>query len=62
MGVAVGVNTVTAVAMDGTGEGVSVVIKTIGTVAGAVGVGSVVVEKPQPVNRKSPTNRIDISL
>jgi len=62
MGVAVGVNTVTAVATGGSGEGVSVVIKTIGTVAGTVGVGSVVAEKLQPVNRNSPTSRINVSL
>jgi len=62
MGGAVGVNTVTAVAIGGIGEGVSVVIKTIGTVAGTVGVGSVVAEKLQPVNRNSPTSRVDVSL
>jgi len=62
MGVAVGVNTVTVVAIGGIGEGVSVVIKTIGTVAGTVGVGSVEKEKSQPVNRNSPTSRVDISL
>jgi hypothetical protein len=57
-----GVDTVTAVAIDGFGDAVSVVIKTNGAAAGTVGVGSVVVEKLQPVNRNSPTSRIDVSL
>jgi hypothetical protein len=62
MGVAVGVNTVTAVAIDGIGEGVSVVIKTRGAAVGMLGVGNVVAEKLQPVNRNSPISRIAISL
>jgi hypothetical protein len=47
---------------DGTGEGVSVVIKFRVAVAGKVGVGSVETEKLHPVNRKHPTIRIDMSL
>jgi len=47
---------------DGTGEGVSVVIKLRVAVAGKVGVGSVETEKLHPVNRNNPINRVNISL
>jgi hypothetical protein len=62
MGVAAGVSTVTSVAIGGIGEGVSVVIKTRGAAVGSIGVGSVVAEKLQPVNRNNPTSRVDVSL
>jgi hypothetical protein len=44
------------------GEGVSVVIKTKGAGAGAVGVGGVVPDRLQPVKRNNPISRIDVSL
>jgi len=47
---------------DGTGEGVSVVIKFRAVGASGVGVGSVETETLHPVNRNNPISRVDISL
>ena len=59
--IAVGVNIGTAV-ICGTGEGVSVAIKTDGVGAGEVGVGSVETEKLHPVKRNNPIDTADIIL
>ena len=63
--VAVGVKTgvsITGGTVEGTGEGVSVVMKFRAVGASGVGVGSVETEKSHPVNRNNPISRVDISL